>query len=641
VEEKVGEAEILTTTLSIRRLVMRVPSTRFKEAIANQPPDAIIVRVSKLLGKKGKRLKAWAEGKSPTQLALVVRKAIDSGCSDEWEFMYFVLTNGNVSLYHTGDDPEVSKDTEEVEEEQITLPPLISHTHQIPGEYDELVNMLTEKMRVASATGIPCNLILKGCKESGKTTILNAILARLGTYGINTIDYRELSLIDGIPSRSSVVYMDNIDKWASSEKEQIGCSHLIRGRTFSFLATCTDTVPLADIIRENDIQVISIPAMSIESATSFLASYVIRGYVLHRDTAHTIIRLLTALRVSARISRAVDTAVLLLHDRIIRDVEQGVYPNPPEVIKIEMNNITRAIAESTGTTIETAVEQAEDFLRQRIEQRIIGQNDAVSQVINAVVPMLSGTTDPERPASVLMFVGPTGTGKTEMAKALADILCNGAFHKEDMNTYAEKHNVARIIGAPPGYTGFESPIPFMSFLDSHTRGVLLLDEIEKAHYEVSQFLMELFDTGLIRDAKGIEHSARGFIIILTSNVTFSSKGTASIGFGESPSVLTIREKVAKTKVFKPEVLGRISDIVEFKAFDLETVYAIAAEMYTNMRSRLYALGITSDNTDHAQHIKSIAEAYREEQGARSMKSVAETTVKNLLLKEFHREHHSH
>lgn len=255
-------------------------------------------------------------------------------------------------------------------------------------------------------------------------------------------------------------------------------------------------------------------------------------------------------------------------------------------------------------------------MRELLQKRVVGQDEATTQVAQAIQMHRAGLTDPNRPIGSFLFLGPTGVGKTEVAKTLADFLFNDPHRivRIDMSEYMEKHAVARLIGAPPGYVGYEEGGQLTEAVRRHPYSVVLLDEIEKAHPDVYNILLQVLDEGHLTDGQGRSVSFKNCIIIMTSNIG------ASI-IVESPNITEkVRKEVDKLvhQTFKPELLNRIDAIVFFHRLSEKNVEEIARIQLDELIKRMAEQNITL--TIAPTVIKEIAQlGYEPEFGARPLK----------------------
>jgi len=224
-------------------------------------------------------------------------------------------------------------------------------------------------------------------------------------------------------------------------------------------------------------------------------------------------------------------------------------------------------------------------MEEELEKRVVGQHEAVTLVADAIRRARSGLADPSRPDGSFLFLGPTGVGKTELTKALASFLFDTEEHliRIDMSEFMEKHSVARLIGAPPGYVGYEEGGYLTEAVRRKPYSVILLDEVEKAHPDVFNVLLQVLDDGRLTDGQGRTVDFRNTVIIMTSNL-----GSQHIQSMAGQSYEAIKEVVweeVKT-AFRPEFLNRIDEVVVFHALDEESIAAIASIQLERLAERL-------------------------------------------------------
>lgn len=267
-------------------------------------------------------------------------------------------------------------------------------------------------------------------------------------------------------------------------------------------------------------------------------------------------------------------------------------------------------------------------LEERLHQRVVGQDEAVKAVSEAVIRARAGIKDPNRPIGSFIFLGPTGVGKTELAKALAEILFDDERNmvRIDMSEYMEKHTVSRLIGAPPGYVGYDEGGQLTEAVRRHPYSVILLDEIEKAHADVFNVLLQVLDDGRLTDGQGRIVDFKNTLIIMTSNL-----GSAEIMQKQGE---VTREEVQNMlmRFFRPEFLNRVDDIVVFKALQAEQIKDIVKLILKELSDRLQKqLEITLTASDEA--VAYLASAgFDPAFGARPLKRLIVHTVENILGK---------
>jgi ATP-dependent Clp protease ATP-binding subunit ClpB len=268
-------------------------------------------------------------------------------------------------------------------------------------------------------------------------------------------------------------------------------------------------------------------------------------------------------------------------------------------------------------------------MEERLHDRVIGQDEAVSAVANALRRSRAGLSDPDRPIGSFLFLGPTGVGKTELAKSLAEFMFDTeqAIVRLDMSEYMEKHTVARLIGAPPGYVGYEEGGQLTEAVRRRPYAVVLLDEIEKAHPDVFNTLLQLMDDGRLTDGQGRTVSFANTVLIMTSNV-----GSQEIA-GENVDE-RIRERVTEVleTTFKPEFLNRIDDTVIFHRLSKEDIGRIVEIQVESLTRRVAERDIEIELTDDARTLLGNL-GYDPTYGARPLKRVVQKQlVDKLALK---------
>ena len=235
--------------------------------------------------------------------------------------------------------------------------------------------------------------------------------------------------------------------------------------------------------------------------------------------------------------------------------------------EVTEEHIAQVVAKWTGIPVSRLLTGERERLmkmEERIRQRVVGQDEAVTALSNAVRRSRSGLSDPNRPIGTFLFLGPTGVGKTELAKALADFLFNdpNAMIRIDMSEFMEPHSVARLIGAPPGYVGYEEGGRLTEAVRRKPYSVILLDEIEKAHPDVFNVLLQVFDDGRLTDGKGRTVDFKNTVIIMTSNIASQQIQKLTEEQGADWEIEAHVKDVLK-QVFKPEFLNRIDEVIVF------------------------------------------------------------------------------
>ncbi|MCE2465856.1 MAG: AAA family ATPase, partial [Dehalococcoidia bacterium] len=309
---------------------------------------------------------------------------------------------------------------------------------------------------------------------------------------------------------------------------------------------------------------------------------------------------------------------------------------------IDEQDIAKLIELWTGIpTSRLLEEEAEKLLHmeERLHERVIGQEEAVVAVSDAIRRARSGISDPKRPIGSFIFLGPTGVGKTELARALSWFLFDDDANmiRVDMSEYMEKHAVARLIGSPPGYVGFDEGGQLTEAVRRHPFRVILFDEIEKAHPDVFNILLQILEDGRLTDGHGRTVDFRNAVVIMTSNLGTNQLDRQPFGFHREDNGSIdqgrVRESVqdALKKSFRPEFLNRIDEIVIFSALTKEQIEEIVQLMVADVRSRLTDREITFDLTQDALELLA-REGYDPSYGARPLRRAVQRYLENPLAK---------
>ena len=284
-----------------------------------------------------------------------------------------------------------------------------------------------------------------------------------------------------------------------------------------------------------------------------------------------------------------------------------------QVDDVTDRDIADIVSMSTGVPVSDLTEaETEKLLRMEdvLHERIIGQEQAVTSISKAIRRSRAGLKDPRRPGGSFLFLGPSGVGKTELSKALAEFLFNSedALISFDMSEYMEKHTVSRLVGSPPGYVGYDEGGQLTKAVRQRPYSVVLFDEIEKAHPDVFNVLLQIFEEGRLTDGQGRTVDFRNTIVIMTSNVGAREIAkTAPIGFSTSSDGGGLSDKEIEShvmsevrKTFRPEFLNRLDDIIVFKALTNDELKQIVDLMVADLRDRLIAQNMTINLTDAAR-----------------------------------------
>lgn len=315
------------------------------------------------------------------------------------------------------------------------------------------------------------------------------------------------------------------------------------------------------------------------------------------------------------------------------------------IIEVTAEEIADVVSMTTGVPVTNLTEAETDKLLRMedvMHQRVIGQNEAVTSISQAIRRSRAGLKDHRRPAGSFLFLGPSGVGKTELAKSLAEFLFNSeeALITLDMSEYMEKHSVSKLVGSPPGYVGYDEGGQLTKIVRQRPYSVILFDEIEKAHPDVFNILLQILEEGRLTDGQGRKVDFRNTIVIMTSNVGaheisktaplgFSMGGTKG-GLSDRDIKLSVMTEVKRT--FRPEFLNRLDEIIVFKSLTEDEIAQIVDLMIDELRGRLYAQGMSIELTEEAKKIVA-KEGTDPTYGARPLRRAIQTLIEDPLAEE--------
>ncbi|MDA3899512.1 MAG: ATP-dependent Clp protease ATP-binding subunit ClpA [Spirochaetes bacterium] len=375
-------------------------------------------------------------------------------------------------------------------------------------------------------------------------------------------------------------------------------------------------------------QKITIPEPTIEETKNIL-----EGLKSRYETHHNVIYTETALKA------AVDLSVKYLHERHLPDKaidlidEAGAFvqlnARTDEPVTIDRDAIEKVVALMTRIPEENLSESESGKLKnlkKRLKERIFGQDHAIEELVSAILRSRAGFTEDTKPVASLLFVGPTGVGKTELARQLSEQL-SIELHRFDMSEYQEKHTVARLIGAPPGYVGYEEGGQLTEAIRKTPYCVLLLDEIEKAHSDIFNTLLQVMDHATLTDNNGKKADFRNVIIIMTSNAGARDLGKARVGFSDEMNTGAIDNAVKE--FFSPEFRNRLDAIIRFENLTHPMVLQIADKELNRFRDKLAERSITLSVSKNCREW--IAnQGFSKEFGAREIARIIQNNFKKPL-----------
>ena len=310
---------------------------------------------------------------------------------------------------------------------------------------------------------------------------------------------------------------------------------------------------------------------------------------------------------------------------------------------VSEEDVADVIAMMTGVPVNKIAEAETAKLMampQELKNIVVAQDEAIDHLVKAIRRARAGLKDPKRPIGSFMFLGPTGVGKTELAKALARIMFDSedALIRVDMSEYMEKFSVSRFVGAPPGYVGYEEGGQLTEKVRRKPYSIILLDEIEKAHPDVFNILLQVFDDGMLTDGNGRKVDFKNTIIIMTSNVgTKDVKAGGKIGFSddaESEQYDHVKETIEKSikSLFNPEFINRIDDFIIFRNLTKDNISGIIDIQLSLLQKRLKINNMQFELTEAARQLL-IEKGFDEKYGARPLKRAIQKYIENDLAEE--------
>jgi ATP-dependent Clp protease ATP-binding subunit ClpA len=381
------------------------------------------------------------------------------------------------------------------------------------------------------------------------------------------------------------------------------------------------------------LQKIAVDEPSLEDTVAILKG-LRKRYEAHHDVAYSEAALEAAARLASRHLRdhkLPDSAVDVIDEAGAAARLRSTQPG----LRVDVPEIERVVARMARIPEKQASLSERDRLRtleESLARVVFGQEEAVRTVTRSIKRSRAGLGQPDRPAGCFLFTGPTGVGKTELAKQLARHLGN-EFHRFDMSEFMEKHAVSRLIGAPPGYVGFEQGGLLVDAVRNHPYSVVLLDEIEKAHYDLFNILLQVMDHATLTDNNGRKADFRNVVLIMTSNVGSREMSAARIGLvGDRARDAKSRGRQALERLFSPEFRNRLDAVVNFNALTpgvMETIVEkFVMELEAQLSERRIAIALTPEARAHLAR-----KGYDPIFGARPLARLIQAEVRDPLTEE--------
>jgi ATP-dependent Clp protease ATP-binding subunit ClpA len=345
----------------------------------------------------------------------------------------------------------------------------------------------------------------------------------------------------------------------------------------------------------------------------------------------------------ASLKAAAELSAKHINDRYLPDKAIDVIDETGAAIKIsgsanrkrihpsDIEKIVAKMARIPTQSISTSDKVKLENLEERLSSVVFGQDDAIKHLVTSIKRSRAGLRTPGKPTGSFLFTGPTGVGKTEVARQVADLL-GVQFMRFDMSEYMEKHAVARLIGAPPGYIGFDQGGLLTDGIRKHPYSVLLLDEIEKAHPDLFNILLQVLDYATLTDNNGKKADFRNVIVVMTSNAGAREMSTTTIGFGDKSKDTQDKGIKAIEKYFSPEFRNRLDGIISFNSLTVEIMELIVDKFILELNDQLIGKKVTVSLSDTARTWMA-KEGYDPRYGARPLTRLIQTRIKDILSEE--------
>lgn len=530
-------------------------------------------------------------------------------------------------------------------------------------------NIVGRKEETARILRILCrrnknNALLTGGRGVGKTAIARGIASLLadgnvpaklkgyalmelntgmllsGTQYRGDLEGRVQSVMDSVSAEESIiVYVDELRSLGGMSKMEDGTKDILsllipyfKSGNIRFLVSATPE----DIKKLNSVDggVAGLFRMvEIEEPSEDEAEKIISGILPALSEYHGVTYADDVIRHSIGMSRRYIMERCLPDKAIDLLDEAGAYAETKGEAEVTRQTVTKALADICRTDVEASEADTKDDLlhmEERLGKKIFGQEKAIKTLTEAILMSKAGLLDNDKTIGSFLFVGPTGVGKTELSKVLAQQL-HVPLHRFDMSEYSEKHSVAKLIGSPAGYVGYDDGGILTDTVRKNPYCVLLLDEIEKAHEDIYNLLLQIMDYALISDNKGRKADFRNVILIMTSNAGARYAHKASVGFERKVNAGEAMAKEVKN-VFAPEFINRLTSVVVFNDMNEQMAEKILDDKICRLRERLSSKNVKLTIEPEAYR-KLLSEGFSPEYGAREIERVLNARLTPLLMRE--------
>ena len=544
----------------------------------------------------------------------------------------------------------------DISEQAKTHTPIIGREKELSRTIEILCRMEKNNPLHVGDPGVGKTAIIYGLANMINNGRVPERLLNKKIYGINLsrllagaqyrgdFEKRLTTVLDGAMESGAILYIDEIHNIMGAGKGGDGgpdASNIMKPYLESgkvhFIGATTHEEYNRKMAKDRAImrrfQMIDIKEPSVEETIQ-----IIKGLQPSLQKFHNVIYHKDAIDYAVRASqkhisdrRLPDTAIDLIDEAgAYLEVHKDLMVSKPYVTKALINEILMKNLKIEANVLKENNNSVLSCLGNNIKDRIFGQDNAVEKVTEAILMAKAGLSEDDKPLASLLFVGPTGVGKTEIAKVLAKEL-GVELVRFDMSEYTEKHTVAKLIGSPAGYVGYDDGGLLTDAVRNTPNCVLLLDEIEKAHSDIYNILLQIMDYATLTDNHGRKTDFRNVILIMTSNAGAQYAAQASIGFGGGVSRGEAMMKQVK-KTFKPEFINRLTDIVVFSEMDENMAALILRKKLSELEAKLQQRKVSFEMTDEA-FSSLLKKGFTKEYGAREMDRVIARELKPLFMKE--------
>ena len=508
------------------------------------------------------------------------------------------------------------------------------------------------------------NVLLVGGRGVGKTTVAHGLSEKLKSGEVpvklqnsEIIELNTNSLLNGTQYRGElegrvqelmnmakseggiIIYIDELRSLGGNSKMDDGSKDILsllipylKSNDISFIISATheDIKKVANLdsgvlglFKQIDIEEPS------KKETLSILKGIISSFEQHHDVKYN----------EDTLAHAIDLSRRYIQDRCLPDKaidlldEAGSYAYTHDEKEVSCRIVDRSLADICRTDVQAGDYETKDDLynmEERLGKKIYGQENAIKTVSEAILMSKAGLLDSDKTIGNFLFVGPTGVGKTELSKVLAQQL-HVPLHRFDMSEYSEKHSVAKLIGSPAGYVGYDDGGILTDLVRKNPYCVLLLDEIEKAHEDIYNLLLQIMDYAVITDNKGRKADFRNVVLIMTSNAGARYAHKAAVGFDRKADAGSAMAKEVKN-VFAPEFINRLTSVVVFNDMDEKMASLILDDKIRKLQERLNDKEITLE-ISHEAYSKLLSEGYSREYGAREIERTLNTRLTPLLMRE--------